>query len=120
MRKLSTLERKGMAVDRLINTTKSIQQIALESSMSWMAISRLARELQAVDSSILDHRAEYNPVELRTDLGPDTSLNMKAWHIETSKQMYRRGPRLADARPSRTRSQMNIEAIIARYSRNSG
>lgn len=115
MHKLSPQDKKEMAVDRLINTTKSIAQIAHESRMSWMAISKLAIELMSIEPGILEHRKEYAPVELNTSIGPDHDLDMVAWHKECANQSYRRGPLISGPTKSRTRAQANIETLISRY-----
>ena len=90
MHKLTQKDKVEMAVDRLINTTKTIEQIRHESSLSWMKVSEIARELMKLESGILEHRKVYAPVELKTHLGPSVKLNADAWHREVERQEYKR------------------------------
>ena len=86
MHKYSTEDKVEMAVERLMRTTKTVQQISRESGCTFERVTKLAHELMSLERGILEHRMVYSPVELRTDVQPDTKLNMKAWRTEANAQ----------------------------------
>ena len=119
MHKYSTEDKVEMAVERLMRTTKTVQQISRESGCTFERVTKLAHELMSLEHGILNHRKVYSPVELRTDVQPDTKLNVEAWRKVANAQdkhvWYDTMIATHDGKKAKSRSGSTTVDMLAKY-----